>query len=133
MRLKAKGTSCHGRLCILPWHRGLPHKGILSSETELTKQSLWQWELQTPLCCPGRCSVLQSLVSKFRISSRPAPQIINSGLCSQPLPLICAVCPAFLSTGTHRITVLCPLLFLQQTFLHRIQLLLLSPITSSHK
>lgn len=73
-----------------------------------------------------------SPVSKFRISSHPTPEIINSGSCSQPLPLICGVCSAFLSTVTQKLTVLCPLVFLQQTFLHRNQLLLLGPNISSH-
>lgn len=131
--LKAQRNLCHRQFCILPWHRdgcGFPTtKGFcLMKQWKLTEENV-SVAVEAVLCANTTLLPREVLnagwhraaspVSKFRISSHPTPEIINSGSCSQPLPLICGVCSAFLSTVTQKLTVLCPLVFLQQTFLHR--------------
>lgn len=80
------------------------------------RKRLWQWE--AVLCV--NVTLLQremlnidwhwaaSPVSKFRISSHTTPEIINSGLCSQPLPLICGAFVQYFSPQwLRKLTVLC--------------------------
>lgn len=117
MRLKAQRNLCHGQFCILPWHRdgcGFPTtKGFcLMKQWKLTEENV-SVAVEAVLCANTTLLLREVLnagwhraaspVSKFRISSHPTPEIINSGSCSQPLPLICGACPAFLSavTQTH--------------------------------
>lgn len=77
-----KEPLCHGQLCILPWHRDLPHnKGSSSSENWQKRTCLWQWELcsvQTRLCCPGKRPGLDDIEQQNRFLNLGSAHIQHS-------------------------------------------------------